>query len=129
MIGIASIIYRTDSKTGYVYAYESSSFRDPVTKRPRSKQKYLGRVDPVTNEIRPKGENGKRNRYKPNDQVEELKRQIEESKQAIQSANETIESLQKKLDRSDKLFEQLKRAVSQYEQASQTDSSAVGSDE
>ena len=126
MIAIASIVYKTDPKSGYVYAYESFSYRDPVTKRPRSKQKYLGRVDPVTKEIRPKGENGKRNRYKPNDQVEDLRKQVEESRQAIQRANETIESLQKKLGKSDRFYEQLKVMMSQYEQDAQPGSSTTG---
>ena len=129
MIIIASIVYKTDSKTGYVYAYESFSYRDPVTKRPRSKQKYLGRVDPVTKEIRPKGENGKRNRYKPNDQVKDLQKKLEENRQTIQRANETIDSLKKKLGKSDKFYEQLKHMMSQYEQDIQSGSSTTGSSE
>ena len=48
-----------DPRTGYEYAYESVSYRDPVTKKPKSKRTYLGRVDPVTREILPKCHNGK----------------------------------------------------------------------
>jgi chromosome segregation ATPase len=89
----------------------------------------LGRVDPITKEVRPKGTNGKRNRYKPNDQVENLQKQIEENKQAIQRANETIDSLQKKLGKSDKFYGQLKTLVSQYEQDTKSDSPTSGSPE
>ncbi|MBR1709126.1 MAG: hypothetical protein IJ719_09895 [Clostridia bacterium] len=34
-----------------MYAYESFSYRDPVSKMPKSKRTFLGRVDPVTKEF------------------------------------------------------------------------------
>ncbi len=58
---MACTIYRTNKKTGVVYAYLSESYRDPVTKKPKSKRTYLGRVDPNTNMIIPKAEGGSRN--------------------------------------------------------------------
>ena len=61
---MASIVYRTNKKNGVVYAFRSESYRDPVTKQPKSRRTYLGRVDPVTKEIIPKAEDGKRNRSK-----------------------------------------------------------------
>ena len=48
---MACVVYMTNKKSGHVYAYESVSYRDPVTKRPKSKRKYLGRVDPITKEF------------------------------------------------------------------------------
>ncbi len=48
---MAFIVYQTNSKTGTVYAYSQEAYRDPVTKRPKSKKTYLGRVDPVTKEL------------------------------------------------------------------------------
>lgn len=48
---MACIVYQTDKRTGIKYAYESVSYWDPEKKQPRSKRKYLGRVDPETNEI------------------------------------------------------------------------------
>ena len=48
---MSCIIYQTNKKTGIKYAYKSESYRDPVTKKPRSKRTYLGRVDPITDEI------------------------------------------------------------------------------
>lgn len=59
---MACIVYITNKKTNTKYAYRSESYRDPVTKQPKSRRTYLGRVDPVTNEIIPKAEKGKRNR-------------------------------------------------------------------
>ncbi len=48
---MSCIVYMTNKKSGHVYAYESTSYRDPITKKPKSKRKYLGRVDPVTKEF------------------------------------------------------------------------------
>ena len=48
-----SIVYQTDKKTGIKYAYESTSYWDKEKKQPRSKRKYLGKVDPETGEIIP----------------------------------------------------------------------------
>ena len=59
---MACIVYQTNKKTNTKYAYRSESYRDPVTKKPKSRRTYLGRVDPDTNEIIPKAEKGKRNR-------------------------------------------------------------------
>ena len=64
---MSCIIYQTNKKTGIKYAYKSESYRDPVTKKPKSKRTYLGRVDPVTDEIIPKAESSKRNRASVSD--------------------------------------------------------------
>jgi len=56
------IVYQKDPRNGYRYAYRAESYRDPISKKPRSRRVYLGRVDETTGEILPKGSNGKRNR-------------------------------------------------------------------
>lgn len=48
---MACIVYQTDKKSGTKYAYESISYWDKEKKQPRSKRKYIGRVDPETGEI------------------------------------------------------------------------------
>jgi hypothetical protein len=48
---MASITYRVNKKNGRKYAYQSESFRDPITKKVKTKQKYLGVVDPETGQI------------------------------------------------------------------------------
>ena len=50
---MSSIVYQTDKKTRIKYAYESTSYWDKEKKQPRSKRKYLGKVDPETGEIIP----------------------------------------------------------------------------
>ena len=48
---MSCIVYQTDKKTGVKYAYESTSYWDKDKKQPRSKRKYIGKVDPETGEI------------------------------------------------------------------------------
>lgn len=48
---MSCIVYQIDKKSGVKYAYESVSYWDKEKKQPRSKRKYLGRVDPETGEI------------------------------------------------------------------------------
>ena len=58
---MSCIVYITNKKTNTKYAYRSESYRDPVTKQPKSRRTYLGRVDPDSNEIIPKAGKGNRN--------------------------------------------------------------------
>ena len=51
---MATIVYQKNSKTGTVYAYESESYWDKEKKQPRSRRRYLGKLDPETNEIIPR---------------------------------------------------------------------------
>lgn len=48
---MGTIVYQVNPKNGAKYAYESISYWDKDKKAPRSKRKYLGRVDPETGEI------------------------------------------------------------------------------
>lgn len=50
---MSSIVYQIDKKTGAKYAFESVSYWDKDKKQPRSKRKYLGKVDPITGDIIP----------------------------------------------------------------------------
>lgn len=50
---MSCIVYQTNPKTGIKYAYESVSYWDKEKKQPRSRRKYLGRVNPETGEIIP----------------------------------------------------------------------------
>ncbi len=51
---MSCIVYQTNKKTGITYAYESISYWDKEKQQPRSKRKYIGRVDDETGEIIPK---------------------------------------------------------------------------
>ena len=48
-----AIVKQKNAKSGVTYIYESHSFRDPVTKQPRSIRKLLGKLDEETGEIIP----------------------------------------------------------------------------
>lgn len=50
---MACIVYQIDKKSGAKFAYESVSYWDKEKKQPRSKRKYIGKVDPETGEIIP----------------------------------------------------------------------------
>ena len=90
---MSCIVYQTDKKTGIKYAYESFSYWDKEKKQPRSKRKYLGPVDPDTNEIIYKSEEPSRKASKsPADssKTEELKRELAERDGIIKSLREEI---------------------------------------
>ena len=89
---MACIIYQTNKKTGIKYAYRSESYRDPETKKPKSRRTYLGRVDPITNEIIPKADTGKRNRSPiVGDSVSE------EVQSELRTKNNTIKQLERQV--------------------------------
>ena len=48
---MSCIVYQINKKTGEKYAYESISYWDKEKKQPRSKRRYVGKVDPATGEI------------------------------------------------------------------------------
>lgn len=49
---MSCIVYQTD-RNGNKYAYESTSYWDKEKNQPRSRRKYIGKVDPETGEIIP----------------------------------------------------------------------------
>lgn len=96
------IVYHTDPKNGITYAYESRSFRDPETKKVRTKKTYVGRVDSITGEIIPKSsEPGKRNRTprvqdipeQTRKQIETLAHEVTELKARLRTSHEFIETV------------------------------------
>ena len=48
-----TIVKHYDKKTGKTRVYESTPHYDPVSKQSRPKRKYLGTLDPETNELIP----------------------------------------------------------------------------
>jgi len=95
---LAFTVYQTNKKTGVVYAYSQTAFRDPVTKRPKSKRTYLGRVDPATGEIVPKETDGKRNRSKLGVDTSEDEQSLDECVQN-QTESEIIASLHERIEK------------------------------
>ncbi len=91
---MASIIYQVDKKTGAKYAFESISYWDKDKKQPRSKRKYLGKVNPETGEIIPSRGRTSHSEEKYLPDKEELQNLHNE----IRERDKTIEKLRKKLD-------------------------------
>ena len=91
-----------------------------MTKKPKSKRVYLGRVDPVTKLIVEKAENGKRNRSKlgknnPGTYVpEEVSRQLDQLRQQIREMNLELEKYKAKVADSDKLFNQIRNLIDSH---------------
>ena len=108
-----SIVYYTNKVTGVKYAYESTAHWDPVRKQSRPSKKYLGRVDPITNEVIPSA--GRRGRVKRSEDTihdpEMLNRDYKERyEQLLTSAQETSGRLQEAEKQIQKLEKQLQRA-------------------
>lgn len=103
---MSCIVYITNKKTNIKYAYRSESYRDPVTKQPKSHRTYLGRVDPVTNEIIPKAEKGKRNRIPLGKDASEAY-----EPQSVPSKQVNISKLQQQLEYLRKQQDELKSMV------------------
>lgn len=99
---MSSIVYQVDKKTGAKYAYESVSYWDKEKQQPRSKRKYIGKVDPVTGEIIRKEER-KKHSDTSNEKTLELSRLYEE----IKNKDRSIEQLSKELKESQKENEKL----------------------
>lgn len=103
---MAYIIYQTNKKTGIKYAYRSESYRDPETKKPKSRRTYLGRVDPITNEIIPKADTGKRNRSPVvDDSVSE------EIRSELRTKNNTIKQLEQQVSTCRTMLEDMKHTI------------------
>ena len=103
---MACIIYQTNKKTGIKYAYRSESYRDPETKKPKSRRTYLGRVDPITNEIIPKAGTGRRNRNPvASDSMPE------EIQSELRAKNNTIKHLERQVSTCRSMLEDLKNTI------------------
>ena len=116
---MSSIVYRTDEKTGNKYAYESRSFRDPVTKKVKTKKTYLGRVDPLTDEIIPKAEPGKRNRQPSTRQIqqvsEETSKQISALTDEVSTLKTKVSTLNAQLEKKEKFVQAILKVSAQYQ--------------
>ena len=100
---MACIVYQTDKKTGVKYAYESVSYWDKEKKQPRSKRKYIGKVDPLTGEIIRTGEERTIN--------PDAKETIERLRQEIADKDALIASLQAELSKLNKKYRSVEKTI------------------
>ena len=106
---MSSIVYQIDKKTGTKYAFESVSYWDKDKKQPRSKRKYLGKVDPETGEIIPSRGRSTHSEENNASDKDELRALHEE----IQERDKTIEKLRRELDEAIAKNEELSTIVKQ----------------
>ncbi len=111
------ILHQTNKKTGVVYAFEVESYRDPETKKPKSRRTYLGRIDPVTNQLIPKSaEPGKRNRSKLGQETSETE-QVDSQMDILKHYNEKIDALNSKIQELEKQLKAANKAMMQARDA------------
>lgn len=108
---MACIVYQTDKKTGIKYAYESISYWDKEKKQPRSKRKYIGKVDPVTGEIIHSGEKSVLSED-TTAALEALKNQIAERDGRIKELEKELATLKRKCTDHSKIIARIARLAS-----------------
>lgn len=117
---MSCIVYQTDRKTGNVHAYSSVSHRDPVTKKVKTAKTYLGRVDPVTNEIIPKAEKGKRNRgisTKLRESItKEAQKKVDDLQAQVNDLQDQLKAATAKIAKYQKAFEAFKKAIADIDE-------------
>ena len=103
---MSCIVYQTDRKTGAKYAYESVSYWDKEKQQPRSRRKYLGKVDPETGEIITKKERTSHSEDHAgrDDVLAALKKQMEEKDARIHDLSQELSTLTKKYAKLTKLI-------------------------
>ena len=110
---MSSIVYYRNSKTNRTYAYEVEAKWNPEKGYSVPKRKYLGRVDPVTNEIIPStGKPGRPTKAKPigNDSAENVSRE-NELEQKLADCSRIIMELKQEVSRLKKKDEQEKQTL------------------
>ena len=104
---MASIVYQIDKKTGAKYAFESVSYWDKDKKQPRSKRRYLGKVDPETGEIIPSRGRTVHSEEKASEETTILPALYKE----IEERDRTIKELRRNLDEVTEKYNQLLTTV------------------
>jgi predicted RNase H-like nuclease (RuvC/YqgF family) len=104
---MSSIVYQIDKKTGAKYAFESVSYWDKDKKQPRSKRKYLGKVDPETGEIIPSRGRTVHSEEKAPEETTILPALYKE----IEERDRTIKELRRDLDEVTEKYNQLLTTV------------------
>lgn len=108
---MAFILHQKNKKTGVIYAFEVESYRDPETKKPKSRRTYLGRIDPKTNTLIPKStEPGKRNRSKVGQETSQTK-QSNDLTGILNQYNGKIEALNIKIQELENQLKTMKKSM------------------
>ena len=114
---MSCIVYQTNKKTSITYAYESVSYWDKEKQQPRSKRKYIGRVDPDTGEI----VTSRKKRSDASDDVPdvhvlELQKTVREQKEEIASLKKELSSLSMKYEKATALIRNIASVSAAFEE-------------
>ena len=105
------ISYQTNKGTGQKYAYRCESIKDPITNKAKLKRTYLGKVDPISGQIIPKGRNGWRNTSRTTLDTQEL---FLEQQAARQKDSETIQKLMQKVEQMTEEQQMTRKLISEF---------------
>ena len=119
---MSCIVYQTDKKTGVKYAYESVSYWDKEKQQPRSKRTYIGRVDPVTNEIIRKKE---RNTHSADELQEDSANELEKLRKELALKEEEIRSLTSALKEKNRTISRLSKSLNKIREMAESELSAI----
>lgn len=115
---MSSIIYHTDKKTGNVFVYESVAYRDPITKKPRNKRTYLGKMDPISGELIPKATDGHRNRSISKKQLSEIETGLTAQVSELENKNRQLQEELSRVNEASKdavdLINQIGSLITEY---------------
>ena len=110
-----AILYRFDKRSRVTYVYESKSYRDPITKQPRSHRKLIGKLDDQGNIV------ATRKKSRSNTSTTE---RVSSTTSATTSSITPV-SVQRLIDERDQEIVSLKRKLNTIEQKLQRISSIV----
>lgn len=105
---MSCIVYQTNKKTGVTYAYSSESYWDKEKKQPRSRRKYIGRVDPETGKIVTKAD--KTTTAQDADTAAAIKRlqaQIQSQETQLNTLQEELTTLRKRYKKATELLHRI----------------------
>ena len=114
---MASIVYQIDKKTGTKYAFESVSYWDKDKKQPRSKRKYLGKVDPETGEIIPsrgRSAHNEENSASDKDELQSLHNEISARDKTIAEQRRELDELTAQNEELLKVIKQIRVMVEAF---------------
>lgn len=104
---MSCIVYQTNHKTGIKYAYESVSYWDKDKGQPRSKRKYIGRVDPETGEIIQKKDAPSHS----GDKGKALSSEIASLREKLKEKDKMIAGLREEIKEKDAAYKKLSSSV------------------
>ncbi len=115
---MSSIVYQTNPTTGVKYAYESISYWDKDKKAPRSKRKYLGRVDPETGEII-KGTRTRKGKEAPGKEASEegilLREELKKKDEQIASLRKELDEMTSRYDKAARILKEIRTLAEHLE--------------